>query len=370
MSNPIISSFSPTTQTPGKKVTITGSGFTGATAVQFGGIDAMLFIVVSDTQIDAYPAIAGTGTITVITAAGTTTVTGFTIIKVKVQVPDLPALGRAISSTDLLMVWDSVKNVLCKATGDELPAGTGGGTGSGTTGNIYTALGSPFYVTTADATYTYANGVTTVTDVRLIGKSGYLVQSTQLQNIFRQSELTFDSVNGVLTIPNFQLQDGEELWITCDGVVNNAIQDYLNSIKDKVAVYDKVVAPVISTGGIVWPWRKSAASIPAGWQECTDFRGKIVIGQDPNDDVLKASQGSLVGGASWAKFTVANNNIQKVNLTLPATTNGQPANGRPGGTSFQWWGDGTANIQLGVDNPDGIDRLGPARIVNWIEYVG
>jgi hypothetical protein len=55
-------------------VIITGTGFTGATGVSFGGTAASSFTVDSDTQITAVsPAGTGTGDITVTTAAGTST---------------------------------------------------------------------------------------------------------------------------------------------------------------------------------------------------------------------------------------------------------------------------------------------------------
>ncbi|MFR9754131.1 IPT/TIG domain-containing protein, partial [Nocardia sp. 004] len=55
----------------GNSVTLSGTGFTGATAVLFGGIPAVSFTVVSDTQITAVvPAGTGTVGVTVTTAGG------------------------------------------------------------------------------------------------------------------------------------------------------------------------------------------------------------------------------------------------------------------------------------------------------------
>jgi uncharacterized protein (TIGR03437 family) len=54
----------------GDSVTITGSGFTGATEVEFGGVTAQM-TVDSDTQITAIsPPGSGTVGITVVTASG------------------------------------------------------------------------------------------------------------------------------------------------------------------------------------------------------------------------------------------------------------------------------------------------------------
>jgi subtilisin-like proprotein convertase family protein len=69
-----VSSFSPTSGKVGDSVVLTGLGFTGATAVKFGGTPVATFTVGSDTQITAtVPAGAGTGPISVTIPAGTLT---------------------------------------------------------------------------------------------------------------------------------------------------------------------------------------------------------------------------------------------------------------------------------------------------------
>lgn len=70
---PAVSSVSPNSGPAGTSVTITGSGFTGATSVKFGSTNATSFTVNSDTSITAVsPAIApGTVALTVTTPNGT-----------------------------------------------------------------------------------------------------------------------------------------------------------------------------------------------------------------------------------------------------------------------------------------------------------
>lgn len=70
---PVITGISPSSGSTGTSVTITGSGFTGATTVNFGSTNATSFTVNSDSSITAVsPAIApGTINITVTTAGGT-----------------------------------------------------------------------------------------------------------------------------------------------------------------------------------------------------------------------------------------------------------------------------------------------------------
>jgi hypothetical protein len=68
---PTITSFSPTSGPPGTTVTVTGTGFLGATAVKFGSTPTT-FTVDSDTQITAtVPVGAQTGPISVVSVNGT-----------------------------------------------------------------------------------------------------------------------------------------------------------------------------------------------------------------------------------------------------------------------------------------------------------
>ena len=77
---PTISSFTPTSAVASATVTITGTGFTGATAVSFGGTAASSFNVVNATSIQAVVGTGTSGDISVITPAGTATKAGFVFV--------------------------------------------------------------------------------------------------------------------------------------------------------------------------------------------------------------------------------------------------------------------------------------------------
>ncbi len=77
---PTISSFSPTSAATGQTVTITGTNFTGATAVSFGGTAATSFTVVNSTTITAVVASGSSGLVSVTTPGGNASLNGFTYI--------------------------------------------------------------------------------------------------------------------------------------------------------------------------------------------------------------------------------------------------------------------------------------------------
>ena len=85
---PKVISFSPATGKTGDVVEITGSNFTGATAVTFGGKPAASFKVNSNTSITAVIGVGSTGTVGVTNTKGTKALVGFTYIPPVVIVED------------------------------------------------------------------------------------------------------------------------------------------------------------------------------------------------------------------------------------------------------------------------------------------
>ena len=73
---PTITSYTPTTAGTGTFISITGTNFTNASSVKFGGTEAVSFTVNNATNISAMVAAGTTGTISVTTPAGTATSSG------------------------------------------------------------------------------------------------------------------------------------------------------------------------------------------------------------------------------------------------------------------------------------------------------
>jgi hypothetical protein len=80
VATPVISSFTPTSAASGATITITGTSFTGATAVSFGGTAASSFNVVNATTIQAVVGTGASGDVSVSTPGGTATKAGFVFV--------------------------------------------------------------------------------------------------------------------------------------------------------------------------------------------------------------------------------------------------------------------------------------------------
>src|SRR6516164_6647139 len=95
---PTITSFTPTTVCQGGQVTITGTNFTDATAVQLGSTAAKSFTVVNATTINAIAANNATsGKITVTTPKGSVTSTA----DLTINPAPIPSLDDVSPSVDI-----------------------------------------------------------------------------------------------------------------------------------------------------------------------------------------------------------------------------------------------------------------------------
>ncbi|MEI6142357.1 MAG: FG-GAP-like repeat-containing protein, partial [Mariniphaga sp.] len=99
--SPTITSFTPALAGTTATVTITGTNFTGATAVSFGSTAATSYTVVSATSIKAVVAVGTTGSVSVTTPGGTATLAGFTFVLPPTITTFTPAIGAIGSSVTI-----------------------------------------------------------------------------------------------------------------------------------------------------------------------------------------------------------------------------------------------------------------------------
>ena len=101
VATPVVGSFTPSSATTGDLVTISGSNFTGASSVSFGGMPAASFTVLSPTSIQAVVGTGSTGNVTVATRGGTANLAGFVFTGPGIAsfTPDTGYAGAVVSIT-------------------------------------------------------------------------------------------------------------------------------------------------------------------------------------------------------------------------------------------------------------------------------
>ncbi len=153
---PVINSFTPTNGVGGTVITISGSGFTGATSVSFGGVMASWFTVVDDATIVAVVGGANAGNVSVTTPAGTTSLGGFTAVPLPIINSFTPVAGPpgtlvTISGSNLdnpaSFTIGGLPALIISNDGNKLvgmimPGATTGYITIATTGGIFTASGN------------------------------------------------------------------------------------------------------------------------------------------------------------------------------------------------------------------------------------
>jgi hypothetical protein len=149
---PAITSFTPTAAGAGQTVTITGSDFNAAGAVNFGGTAAASFTVVSPTTITAVIGTGASGDVSVTTPGGTASMGGFTFTP---PVPVIPVPVIILFSPDTATARQVVT----------------------ITGNNFTGATTVSFGGTAAASFTVVSP-TTITAVAGEGSSGLVSVTT------------------------------------------------------------------------------------------------------------------------------------------------------------------------------------------------
>ncbi len=210
---PTITSFSPTSAAMGNTVTITGSNFTGTSAVSFGGVTATSFKVVSSTQITAVVPLAAVGSVTVVNAGQTATKTGFYYLPLSGIITDFAGYWPTTTVNNNPVYPDNTHNLLAFtfngqtfstgvndailtgqginfSPGDfrSLPVANIAGTNTG--GSIFLAMASKVDGNAAVANASALAGIT-VKDILTDGPRG-LDLGTGITNLPTSALMTFD----------------------------------------------------------------------------------------------------------------------------------------------------------------------------------
>ncbi|MEO6722659.1 MAG: T9SS type A sorting domain-containing protein [Ferruginibacter sp.] len=210
---PAITTFTPTSAAKGNTVTITGTNFTGATDVSFGGTPASSFVVNSSTNITAIVPQGTSGSVTVTNAGGTGSKVGFYYLPLSGIITDYAGYWSTTTANNNAILPDNSHNLLAftyngttYSTGVNNSLLTGQGinytpgnfkalpvaniAGSNTGGSIYLSMGTKKDGNVSVANASAFSGIT-VRDVMTDGVNG-LDLGTGITNLPTTAIMTFD----------------------------------------------------------------------------------------------------------------------------------------------------------------------------------
>ncbi|RQO79125.1 hypothetical protein DBR40_05240 [Pedobacter sp. KBW01] len=302
---------------------------------------------------------------------------------ITLNLPNTPPLGRNAIGDDMIWIWDSELSLLRRCNISELPFGSGGGGGG--SGTI---LASPFKVRLGDpevVIVTVSPGVfnTEISDLRLVGKTDYPVTTTQLNNAaFRDAEISYNSVDGKVTIKDFSLLAGEFVVLYPTGVPSSSgsggstalLQEQIDELKRMIAPFVPTVTG--AAGGRVW-WPSEDAP-PPGWIIDTAMAGYFPMAQNSSDPDF-ATIGQKLGSKTHTNteeempphnHTAAGN--PGVGNNYKSGGSGAPLDNVTGDKKYNWTEKTGGYLPSGasekVAKPYSI--MNPYFVGNWIKYVG
>lgn len=155
----------------------------------------------------------------------------------------------------------------------------------------------------------------------------------------------------------------------------------LTLLESVIGTFNKIITPIVN-GGTPLLWMRPANEIPEGYEEVTEFRGKSLIGLDPNDtdfNIVMKEIGSKT-------FTISKANLPAVGIgyedsyMLESSGSDAAISGKTtvAGSYLGTRSPDTNNNTLywrkhttdNLGNGTAINKLDPSRIVMFIKYVG
>jgi hypothetical protein len=168
---PNVSSYTPTSASEGQTVSVSGTNFSGTTAVSFGVTAASSFVVNSATSISAIVGSGTSGSVSVTTSTGTSSLAGFTFID-PIQASGITFSG--IQETQMTIGWTNGNG-----TKRAVFVKTGTGTASPSNNTTYaasSAFGSGAQIESTGWYCVYNNTGNSVTLIGLVAGTQYTAQ--------------------------------------------------------------------------------------------------------------------------------------------------------------------------------------------------
>ena len=342
----VVMSFSPASGLPGSAVIITGSGFTGASAVRFNGVSAS-FAVNSATQLTAtVPAAATTGPLSVTVPAGTYTsgssyvvLTGNGTPTVSSFTPSSAAVGASvtINGTNFVNVtavsFNGVAAAFTVVSPTQLTATVPVPSGS-TTGSISVTTGlgtgtSPTTFTTLATLATFNSATAVPVTASSFTATGTTVYFTL--NYAPTTGTTLTVVNntgaGFISGTFGNLAQGQAVALSYGGVTYNFVANYFGGTGNDLVLHWAGTRPLawgLGTSGQLGNGGTVSSTVPAAVSTAGVLAGKTVIAlaAGQNHSLALCSDGTVAAWGEGNSGQLGNNSFTASSVPVAVSTSG------------------------------------------------
>ncbi len=313
---PSISSFSPTSGATGSTVTITGSNFTGGTAVSIGGTAVTSFVVNSDTQITAVVASGSTGAISVMNSYGLVcnssgtftyipapTITSFTPTN-GCNGSSITISGTGFNGATAVSFGGTAASSFIVNSDTQISAVYG----SGSTGNI--AVTTPGGSVSSNTNFTEGAAITSYAYVSNQGNNTVSVINTATSTVTATVNVG-NTPSGVCISP-----DGKKVYVSNGGsntvsVINTATNTVTSTIAVGTSPYGICISP---DGSKVYVANEMSSNVSVINTVTNTVSATVSAGSHPNG-ISISPDGSKVYVVNWG-----NNNVNVINTATNTVT--------------------------------------------------
>ena len=271
---PHIASFTPTHTRSGQTVTISGTNFTGTTAVSFGGTPAASYTVVSDTTIEAVVGAGATGSVALTTSYGSSSLVGFVYTQVPLITSFSPTSGGPgttltikgsnFTGTNTVVIGGSAASSFAVQSDTILTATVGATTAGNVALIVSNALGSDtvagFYAGPYIHSFTPLSGaVGTTVQIQGNNFSSIVANDIVYFGAVRATVLSATSTGLTVTVPR-----GATYWpitVTNGNLTAYSAQPFTTTFSTGAAFTDSSFHNTLTLGTDTYPYRLAVGDI-------------------------------------------------------------------------------------------------------------
>lgn len=212
------------------------------------------------------------------------------------------------------------------------------------------------------------NGGPTLSTVKIVEQNvNAEFQDGSIKTVHKIRTVTF--ATGSDTMPWADFKRGIATTAIEGLLEQKATTEALTTLANRVATLEKYAAPFAVSGGGMVLWRKPANEIPNGWREVADWRGRLPMGWNPDDEAFSTMGQNIGAKTANVSVTLPYSGWEFTSTEKPAVNKGGRLVVASGDNEQTEYLESIAVAKANKSGTGSINLLNPARIVMFIEPI-